>query len=86
VPRARIRLVHLHPGVPAWAGTTTPPGQNFTFEFQIQAHPGALSTTLYFRPDERQPDGSYEWINIQSGSLPYDYFTVHILPVCGCIG
>lgn len=67
------------PGVPAWDGTgAVAPGQSVTFEFQIQANSGASTTTLYFRPAERQSDGSYQWINTQNGNRTYDYFTVHV--------
>ncbi len=67
------------PGVPAWVGSgTVTSGHSYTFEFQIRANSGASSTTLYFRPAERQADGSYQWINTANGSRTYDYFTVHL--------
>jgi hypothetical protein len=68
-----------NPGIPAWIGSgTIAPGYNRTFEFQIQANVPPGTYTLYFRPAQRQPDGTYAWMNTANGNRTYDYFTVYV--------
>ncbi len=68
------------PGIAGWIGYgAVHPGQNGTFEFQIQAPFTQTNSdaTLSFRPALHTANG-YQWINQANGQRTYEYFTVHV--------